>query len=250
MGYTGHSRHKTPADRQKIWRYMDFTKYVDMLEDGSLFFPNISVLCMQDPYEGTFYNFTGKKLRKQFKEDKDSAKIFQAVDTYNWQNVYVNCWHMNNAESAALWKLYMKSNDGIAIVSSVKRLKSSLGTSLERVYVARISYGTKRRLGTPVPDGKRRQFNISDCALFKRASFSHEREVRAFVLKSELPHGSIVSLDGLRVKVNIDELVSKIVINPESPTWVEELVRKISKRYGFDFEIVRSTLNKPPLELR
>ena len=34
----------------------------------------------------------------------------------------VNCWHINEHESAAMWDLYLKSNEGIAIQSTYQKL--------------------------------------------------------------------------------------------------------------------------------
>jgi hypothetical protein len=246
MPYEEHCRHKTPSERRKIWRYVDFTKYVDMLIDSSLFFPNMRLLRERDPYEGSFYNFVNPKLRQHFEEDRNSGEVFKGVDAYNWNNIFVNCWHMNEGESAALWKLYMKSNEGIAIVSNVRRFKAALSDSAEQVYLSRISYNSKKRLGIPVSETQK-QFDITDCALFKRDSFRHERELRAFVLKSEIPATSVFTDSGLRVKVKTAELVAQVVINPESPPWLRDLVERVSVGYGFNFEIRVSTLNKPPL---
>jgi hypothetical protein len=35
-----------------VWRYLDFTKFVSMLENGGLFFPTVAKL--HDPFEGSF----------------------------------------------------------------------------------------------------------------------------------------------------------------------------------------------------
>jgi hypothetical protein len=49
--------YKYPEDRnQKIWRYMDFTKFVAMLDDQALFFPRVSLL--SDSYEGSVSQVT------------------------------------------------------------------------------------------------------------------------------------------------------------------------------------------------
>jgi len=37
--------------------------------------------------------------------------------------VFVNPWHKNEFESAAMWKLYLKSEEGVAIRTTVERLK-------------------------------------------------------------------------------------------------------------------------------
>ena len=36
----------------KIWRYMDFTKFVSMLENKGIFFPSLAMF--DDPFEGSY----------------------------------------------------------------------------------------------------------------------------------------------------------------------------------------------------
>ncbi len=47
----------------------------------------------------------------------------------------VNCWHRNKLESIAMWKLYTHGNDGVAIQSTVRRLKDSIEASPRRNFV-------------------------------------------------------------------------------------------------------------------
>src|SRR5215211_6876300 len=43
---------RTPSNPHiKIWRYMDFAKYMSLLDTGALFFPRSDTL--EDPHEGT-----------------------------------------------------------------------------------------------------------------------------------------------------------------------------------------------------
>jgi len=45
----------------------------------------------------------------------------------NWPKFNaINCWHMNDHESAAMWKLYLKSDEGIAIQSTYRKLKDAI----------------------------------------------------------------------------------------------------------------------------
>ena len=44
---------ESPQDENaKIWRYMDFTKFVNLLDTSKLFFPRADKL--GDPFEGSF----------------------------------------------------------------------------------------------------------------------------------------------------------------------------------------------------
>ena len=49
--YKEHRLFKTPPDNTKILRYMDFSKFVDILANSQLFFPTAANL--GDPFEGS-----------------------------------------------------------------------------------------------------------------------------------------------------------------------------------------------------
>ena len=137
-----------PEDRNVlIWRYIDFTKLVALFDSSSLYFPNATQL--GDPFEGSvslknianrqielversnfFWNSTRGKTDATLEEFiQRGARIDTTVAqhlewTRHW--TYMNCWHVNECESAAMWKLYGTSNQAVAIVSTFQRLLDTL----------------------------------------------------------------------------------------------------------------------------
>ena len=75
--------------------------------------------------------------------------------------------------------------------------------------------------------------------LFKRKSFQYEREVR---ILSDVSDNNISLNDGLKINVNIDQLIEKIYIHPKSENWYKDLVINLVKQLGFDFTIEKSDL--------
>jgi hypothetical protein len=55
-----------------VWRFMDFSKFVDLLDSSCLFFPRVTTLRKLDPYEGSFIPFGSHD-----KKDEKSKKIFK-----------------------------------------------------------------------------------------------------------------------------------------------------------------------------
>jgi len=54
---------------------------------------------------------------------------------------FYNSWHMNDGESDAMWKLYLKGSQGIAIQSTVERIQSSFqNTVTHPAYMALVEY--------------------------------------------------------------------------------------------------------------
>jgi hypothetical protein len=75
--------------------------------------------------------------------------------------------------------------------------------------------------------------------LFKRKSFQYEREVRII---TDVADNNIKLNDGLKINVDINQLIEKIYIHPKSENWYKNLVIQLVKQLGFDFEIEKSDL--------
>ena len=124
---------KTPLDPNTIiWRYMEFSKFCSLLVEKSLFFSRADLL--GDPFEGSYprHNedfralFYGKMfetephIKTQISNmESEMAKILQKA-------FYVNCWHINSQQSAAMWSIYAKDSKGIAIQSKYQLLRDCL----------------------------------------------------------------------------------------------------------------------------
>jgi capsid portal protein len=128
--HTEHPVFKKPEDENvKIWRYMDFTKFVSMIDRKALFFVRADRL--GDKFEGSpskhivepsvEEKLTQEQLRQlEFMRNRDSW-LYKAKK----KEVVVNCWHVNECESAAMWKLHLKSEEGVAVQSTYRRLSDS-----------------------------------------------------------------------------------------------------------------------------
>ena len=170
-----------------------------------------------------------------------------------WRKFYaINCWHMNEHESAAMWKLYLKSNYGIAVQSIYRKLRESIIDD-EPVYLGTVKYIDYEKDPisryydpTSVNDFI---FNFFSPFIYKRKSFEYEREVRALLMRRPtIPEEKIGSykdtiVDGVEVRVNVKHLVEKIYIAPNAPDWFCKLCDSVAQKYGFEFEIVRSKLD-------
>ena len=150
--YKSYSFIKSPTDNTKIWQYMDLSEFIHLLYSKSLFFCNTKKF--GDPFEGSLpllnnilnkqkeYQST-KKLLENKKKFKNVIKS-QPITKWNyqgWKNrVLVNCWHMNNSESAAMWNSYSYRNSGIALQSTFKRLKNSIKSCKEEIIIGEVQY--------------------------------------------------------------------------------------------------------------
>ena len=258
---------KKPKDENaKIWRYMGFTKFVSLIDRNALFFARIDQL--DDNFEGSIPKETYQSLpfvKKYRGTDPKSIQLYMAerkLKEYDTKmrkessrrnkaqrkKVFVNSWHLNEFESAAMWKLYLKSDEGIAIQSTYRRLSDCFASDM-KVHVGMVRY---------VNYNAQYPFNVAGFPyICKRKSFEHEKELRAIVIKQQsdfIPNGtSNVKVsgakipDGLEVPVSLDRLVEKVYVSPTAEKWFEELVGSVMGKYSFNKPFTKSSLADDPI---
>ncbi len=245
MPYEDHKFFLKPVDpTTKVWRYMDFTKFVSLLEKSDLWFTRADKL--NDPYEGTL---SRRSLYLEGVVPEQSAEYDRFVKIVRdsqreWRKwVVVNCWHLNEFESAAMWSLYVKSDCGIAIQSTFDNLTRSFdGYSEKSVYAGLVHYRDYDIDKIPV------SFPFS-AVMYKRRSFEHEKEVRVLIINKE--NGVDLRMEplfeGLSVPVDLDTLIEKIYVAPKVGDWAYDLVKKIASNYDINKPICHSSLDTVPL---
>jgi len=218
---------KTTDENCKIWRYLDFTKFVSLLDKQSLYFSRIDKL--EDPYEGIYPNPTRCQWNELEPRFKESIKY---IELYNKKVNFINSWHINDYESAAMWKIYLKSDEGVAIQSTFNRLAQSFGDTREVVYIGEVDY----------IDYNSQSIQFDNCfrpLLCKRKSFEYEHEWRAVYF---YPNPEAPKELGLNIHIDLSHLIDKIYVAPTSEDWFKELVDSILNKYKIDIEINRSDL--------
>ncbi|MBD9363089.1 DUF2971 domain-containing protein [Methylomonas fluvii] len=244
---TDHPCFLPPEDKSvKIWRYMDFTKFVSLLETESLFLSRVDKF--EDPYEGATSHANAIMRPYLYGEKGIPKEALQQLSKFTkWTRswTYVNCWHMNNTESAAMWKLYAQTNEAVAIQSTYTKLHDNLAKDTYVGVVHYIDYDKDW-----LPEG-----NGFWPYVHKRQSFEHEKELR--VLIQDLPSleepdkgldYSLVNNEfGKSIKVDLKKLIENVYVSPVAPKWFFEVVAGVAKRYGCDFEVKQSNLAKEPV---
>jgi len=232
-------------DSKKIWRYMDFTKFVNLLDTESLFFCRAD--SFKDKWEGTFT----KEMIKKFKLNEKSIPSDDGnkYSLCEWQIVkearshLINCWHVNDHESDAMWKLYSSNRQSIAIQSTIGRLKGCFSKTAEKIWIGEVEY-IDYKIWIP----NKRFFDVSESNtlktfFLKRKGFEHEKEIRAI---TNIAYNKHKQEKGILVDIDLNELVETIIISPISEDWFFNLVEKIIKKYGYNFNLVKSELGMKP----
>jgi hypothetical protein len=238
--YLEHPIFKPPKNiGAKIWRYMDFTKFVSLLDTSSLFFARADKL--GDQFEGSFSKEDLKKRTSTYdKVSRNLLTLYSKANESQVRRVAINSWHLNQYESAAMWRLYLKSNEGIAIQSRVKKLKDSLKTEFG-VYICKVKYIDYDKDTIKLNDS-------FDSFFYKRKSFGNERELRAIIPKnSPFRIGFLNTFEGLYIPVDLKILVENIYLAPSSPKWLYNLVVSITEKYELNKPVLQSKLDEKPI---
>lgn len=216
---------ETVPDLSVLWKYLDFRKFVSVLERQALYFS--SPKQFDDPFEGTFPAGFLDMLPTNEMEAELARTLLKAQTA-----VAVDCWHLNEYESEAMWKIY-SGERGIAIQTTASRLLASLGDhhAVELRRVQYIDYSDP----TAVSD-----YDVFSPFQCKRKSFEHEREVRAISTDIES------SADGRYFAVDTDTLIQEVFVAPKSEPWFYELVRSVLSRYGLTKPVRWSSLFDDP----
>lgn len=236
---------------------MDFTKFVDLLERRSLFFCRSDRF--EDPFEGSVSPLNAPAIRdllrphlvKGGRDPAEAEKILASFEgassafrqkTRQW--TLINCWHHNEHESAAMWKLYAKMEDAVAVQTTLGDLKRSFAVGDDSpVYVGDVRYIDYEHQA--IPEG-----NAFLPYLHKRLSFAHEREVRAVMMgKIQFENGQIGDnrSAGDSVEIDLEALVQAVYVAPTCSGWFSGLVARIAMKYGLHAPIHKSALGKDPI---
>lgn len=260
-----------------LWRYMSLDKFVDLLATQELHFAPLASFAKSDPFEGYLpavaleadasifrphvndaelalevveehRKSVGHELTKEERAlaEGQIADLKAAPRRYHAaiaKSIAVNCWHINNGESEAMWRLYTDSGKGIAVETTFGALKGSIGArdSAFRVHIFPVKYldffDKTLKPADCVVEGQR-------APLLKRLSYEHEREVRAFIVHVPETARSALDLESwkpvpVRIPVELKRLVKAIHVSPYPGEPFASSVTKICERFGLSDDIVK-----------
>lgn len=242
-------------ENQALWRYMDFAKFVAMMQQSGIHFTRSA------KFDDRFEAAAGLAIREaawdehylQFfrmavttpppgystenmtdeEVDKEATSLLGDVKTAyaSARNLLVSCWHSNRVESEALWRIYCSPGaPGVAVQTSAARLWSAMenekGANIGKVNYIDFKQG----------------FASGDQRIFcKRSSLSYENEVRVVI-----PNDKGQTLDGHLVNCDLGELIESVIVSPYAPEWFLKVVEETVSKFGYEFKIRTSEISETP----
>lgn len=237
------SKLSIPPDDTVIWRYNTFTEFIAMLAEEALFFCRLDQL--HDRWEGVYpkgmLDWWAGNLGSSFQDETSGLKRFLTEKVI--PSHFINSWYISEYESDAMWRLYSHNFEGIAVKSTVGRLKGVFQKGPERIGLGKVEYIDYDRWQPPMAVKGEKSLSSIQPFFWKRLSFQHENELRA-ILKQEC---SEENDNGINVKVDLRELIDSIYLFPDSKDWFLKLARTLIDKFGLaEIELRRSSLGERP----
>lgn len=236
--YTQHPVYLDPeGSSTRLWRYTDFTKFVSLIQRKELYFCPVEKF--KDKFEGTF-------PRKEVEYQKKNQRWDQLSPGFKSKrkDVFVSCWHYNENESAGMWKLYTQEGKGIAIQTTIPRLKESFKVCSKDIYIGKVVYiDYDKDIFYHGESNSYPALNLGVPFIHKRNIFADEREYRAIHISNEPK-----TLNQPYFPVDLDILIESVVVAPESKDWFVELTEKLLNQFLSNKKVIRSIHDQQPFD--
>jgi len=221
---------------QIIWRYMDLSKFISLLEKNALWLARADTF--RDKHEGRFPEDMRKVIEKAYEdmEKNDNSKVKDADDFQDFlsKNTFINCWHKNFDENMVMWEIYGKDTNALAIQTTVEKLKENIDASNmngHSLILKEVKYQYAEDTPGVLP--------YEECFFIKRPHFSFEDEVRVSLDTYSGINPTKKTPYGYYLPVFINGLIEKILIHPDSPDWFKEAIDSITMKYEIHAPVVR-----------
>lgn len=147
---------------------------------------------------------------------------------------------MNNTESMAMWKLYLSSNEGIAIQTTYRRLMNSFNNVEDQINIGVMKYINYDHETFSM-------LNMDNWFMHKRSCFEYEHKIRCLTHKfPENWKDEPLINEGISISINPNELIENIYCSPDSPKWFLDLVKITISNFGKSYICRESSLAIKP----
>lgn len=225
-------------DDQKLWRYMDLSKLVSMLDKQEIWLAKTDTV--KDKHEGRIPDEIKERLSTAYKEfsdnDKSPVRDEEDFEDYLRKNTFISCWHKNTDENMVMWEIYARDINTVAIQTTVGRIKRSVLNDQLRghsLILQNIAYQQS--------DEVRGELLYEQYFFRKRRHFEFEKEVRISLDTYSTKNPTKNTPSGYELKTNINELIENILVHPDSEDWFLDAVSSVVKKYSINTSVLRGS---------
>ncbi|MGH9747967.1 MAG: hypothetical protein ACRD59_17875 [Candidatus Acidiferrales bacterium] len=234
-----------------IWRFINMGKFRDLMTTAELYF------CRADLFSDEREGLPPEEYLATFGlnpyDVNDRRELLNHIgsDAQFREGFYVNCWYLFREETSPMWKEY--GSEGVAIASRYRLLKSALNSLSDRAYIGLVGYGAQHLIG--------KRANLFRYITTKRIKYAYEQEVRAFLWIMDPRAGINRHYDennrvhpvpltpppdyvskGERRKVDLETLVTEVVVSPWASSTAVDEIRRVVGDAGYKIPVLQSGL--------
>ena len=234
-----------------IWRFMKMEKFRDLLATGELYFCRADLF--PDESEGLAPEEYLPMLGLNPLDLRDRQELDHHIgsDAQFRESFYISCWHLLRDETCKMWKEY--GDDGVAICSRYRLLKSALDAMRDRAFLGLVRYGSNHLTG----------WNLFRFITTKRMEYANEGEVRALLWITDPLAGINRHFDtdnrahsrpltpppdrvlkGHRRRVDLQALVTGIVVTPWASSTTFDEINQLVRNNGYAIPVQPSELTR------
>lgn len=208
-----------------------------MLQTKSLWFSRAD--CLGDPLEGSVPRV---RYEAELAAHGENENQFSTWRKLMLTKTHISCWHANNAESFAMWRLYAKSDEAVAIQTNYASLMHHLSDPIFGGLVNYIDYECE-----DLPS-----LNLLQPLIHKRRSFEHEREFRLFAWELAADEGgdeirALATPGGLAWPLDPNSYIDAVYVSPWAPQWFRSVIEQSARDAGLSCPVHQSNLNTAAL---
>jgi len=225
--YDSHEFRQPENTKIDAWRYLDTSKFLSLLLFREL--PLIRIDRFPDKFEGLYTRQLGNEITEMGKEiGSHSSDVIDVVNsmTHSAEEyrrfIFASCWCLLGHESEAMWRIYCKDKEGVALVLPYDKLYESVCVT-PKTYAGAVRYiDFDRELI--------RQANPVKRAMYKRHEFEHEHEARILRYDPGLRDQREPLPEAIPLPWDAAKFVERIVISPYAPAWYFKSIREFVER--------------------
>lgn len=224
-----------------LWKYLDISKFISLLSKESIWLARVDTF--KDKHEGMFPAEMKQILDKIYadfeKEGKSKEGPIQNTSDFQRhliKNAYINCWHQNLDENMVMWEIYGKTENSIAIRSTVGDLTDSVSRKDLKKYKYNFAFEPVIYKKLEDIPGK---LTYQSPFFIKRPHFQFEREVRFFLSTYSSAKPTTETPVGIGISINLEQVIKDIYVHPDASNWFLEAVQSLLNKYGVSAKVKR-----------
>ncbi len=221
-------------------RYLDLPRFINFLKTSSLYLCRSDLF--PDKFEGSFTPAIREAISAAYKKNRIEYG-YEEFKKELREGVFLNCWSLGIDDNMALWQLYGKTDDCVAITTTVSKLATAIKrfTGSGYLSIRKVDYIRHWKDPAIVVNP------YSSVFRYKVVGYKFENEVRVILDRFEATFESPDKEDGVSIHVDLSIFLRSIVVSPECSHWFREVVKDIASKYGVSCPIRVSSMSRKPI---